>query len=103
MNFLKPTVFMVTAITAFAAVAATTNTDVVIMKNATYCHLLSTGGHVLGSASFIDTYLEGGERGGDQYRFSSIDPGSTGKTPLIKKNGRQYILIDRGDASDVCI
>lgn len=75
-------------------IAAPTNIETVEMINATYCHLTASGGHVLGYATHVGTFAENGGN------YSYIATGEIGKVPLIKKNGRQYIVLDRGDAAD---
>lgn len=93
MKFLKYTISLSIAITSFSAAAAT-NADVVSMVNATSCHVTSDGKHAIGNESSVGTFSQDGSQ------YSSIAPDSSGKVPLLKKSGGQYIMIDNDMAAD---
>jgi hypothetical protein len=93
-NKIKPLISIGLCTITTCAIAASSNIETVEMINATYCHLTASGKHVNGYATHIGTFTENGRD------YSFIAPGEKGKVPLIKKNGRQYIVLDRGDASD---
>lgn len=81
------------AITTLSAAAAA-NVETVVLENATYCHITANGDPVYGYASHIGTFTEEGRD------FSFISPGESGQVPLIKKDGKQYIIVDHSDAAD---
>lgn len=94
MNKIKPLIFIGLCAISTGTIAASNNIETVEMINATYCHLTASGKHVTGYSTHVGTFTE-------NYRdYSFIAPNEKGKVPLIKKSGRQYILIDQGMAAD---
>lgn len=68
--------------------------ETVQINNATYCHFLSENEYYLGQSTYLGSFTAEGQE------FSFIAPGETKEVPVIKKNGRQYIVIDYASAAD---
>lgn len=88
------TIYLLSTLVSPSVFAVSNDIETVTLENATYCHVRSDGAPVEGYASYVGTFTEEGRE------FSFIGPGESGKVPLIKKNGRQYILVDHADAAD---
>jgi hypothetical protein len=77
-----------------ATIFASKEIETVQIINATYCHLRPGNSHWLGQATYLASFTAEGRE------FSFIPPGETRDVPLIKKNGRQYIVLDYAMAAD---